>query len=320
MRILLTGSTGFIGSTLMRTLIRAGHSVRGCVSPRHHQAPNNSIVVDFARDTAINTWMPRLSDTDVVINAVGVLRNSRSNPIDAVHCDTPKALFSACAQAGIGQVIQISALGVAQGNTRYALTKRAADEHLLGLAQQHPHLEATVLRPSVVFGKGADSSTLFMQLASLPVAVFPGPMLDAQIQPISVFDLAQAVVELLAKHHKTSDLPAGLSSEAQPTTLGALEASKILECTGPQALTMGDFVASLRQQRGYSPAKVLRLPPVLTKLSARMGDMVPGVPWCTEALHMLAIDNTGNHKPLEQILGRPLIHYSQLLAQAWRDD
>ena len=66
------------------------------------------------------------------------------------------------------------------------------------------------------------------------------------------------------------------------------------------------------------PARVLRLPDVLTQLSARMGDAVPGIPWCTETLSMLGSDNVGNPAVFEQLLGRKGVHYSQLVATAWR--
>lgn len=297
MHILLTGSTGFIGRTLQAALTKAGHTVHSGVSPSARTLQPHHVPMDFARDTAPDVWLPRLQGIDAVVNAVGVLRDSSTRPIDAVHTHTPKALFDACAQAGIGRVVHISALGVAQGHTRYASTKRAADEHLLALAQAHPKLSAVVLRPSIVFGKGGASSALFMNLAQLPIALLPGPVLDAKVQPVSVHDLAQAVVALLG---------------SQQTTTG------IVECTGPQALTMGALIASLREQQGRRPAKFVRMPQALTQLSARMGDMVPAVPWCTETLTMLGSDNVGDHTVFRALLGRDAVHYSQLVATAWK--
>lgn len=297
MHILLTGSTGFIGRTLQAALTKAGHTVHSGVSPSARTLQPHHVPMDFARDTTAEVWLPRLQGIDAVINAVGVLRDSSTRPIDAVHTHTPMALFDACAQAGIGRVVHISALGVAQGHTRYATTKRAADEHLLALAKAHTKLSAAVLRPSIVFGKGGASSALFMNLAQLPIALLPGPVLDAKVQPVSVHDLAQAVVALLG---------------SQQTTTG------IVECTGPQALTMGELIASLREQQGRRPAKFVRMPQVLTQLSARMGDMVPAVPWCTETLTMLGSDNVGDHTAFRALLGRDAVHYSQLVATAWK--
>ena len=237
MRILLAGSTGFIGHTLQAALEAAGHTVHGGASPRSAGAQPGRVPMDFARDTTAAAWLPRLQGIDAVVNAVGVLRDTRARPIDAVHRDTPIALFDACAQAGVRRVVQISALGIDGSDTRYAQTKRAAETHLQALAAQGV-LRPAILRPSVVYGKGGDSSALFMNLARLPVALFPG--------------------------------------------------------------------------------LVLRLPQLLTHLSARLGDAVPQSPWCSETLAMLGSDNVGNPVVFEQLLGRPGVHYSQLVATAWR--
>ena len=296
MHILLTGSTGFIGHTLQAALERAGHTVRGGVSPRRGALQPGQVAMDFAHDTSASAWLPRLEGIDAVVNAVGVLRDTRQRPIQAVHQSTPIALFDACAQAGVQRVVQISALGIDGSPTRYAQTKLAAEAHLKQLAAQG-QLRPAILRPSVVFGKGGDSSALFMNLARLPLALFPGPVLDARVQPVSVHDLAAAVVALLGP---------------------AIAQTGTIECTGPEALTMGAFIASLRQQLGQRPATVLRLPQPLTTLSARLGDAVPPSPWCSETLAMLGSDNVGNPAQFEQLLGRPGVHYSQLVATAWR--
>ena len=295
MHILLTGSTGFIGHTLKAALERAGHTVRGGVSPRRSALQPGQVAMDFAHDTHASAWLPRLEGIDAVVNAVGVLRDTRQRPIDAVHRDTPIALFDACAQAGVQRVVQISALGIDASNTRYAQTKLAAEAHLQQLAAQGK-VRAAILRPSVVFGKGGDSSALFMNLARLPLALLPGPVLQARVQPVSVHDLAAAVVALLGP---------------------AIDQTGTIECTGPEALTMGAFIASLRQQLGHSPATVLRLPQPLTTLSARLGDAVPQSPWCSETLAMLGSDNVGNPAVFEQLLGRKGVHFSQLVATAW---
>jgi len=307
LNILLTGASGFIGRHIKAALTAAGHNVHCTVSPRHR--PHNDMTADFARDTQPDKWLKRFWlnrywGIDVVINAVGVLRDSRTRPIDAVHRDTPIALFDACAkttiQGGIGRVIQISALGIDDNPTRYARTKRAADEHLLRLAASgasHGKFSAAVVRPSVVFGYGGASSNLFMNLARLPLIGLPGPVLSAKVQPIAVTDLAAAVVAL---------------AEADDDHTG------IIPLTGPEPVKLGDFIASLRQQLGHPPARVLRLPDMLTRLSARAGDWVPISPWCSESLALLAQDNVGDAAVLRSLLGRDAVHYRQLLDAVWR--
>ncbi len=296
MNILLTGSTGFIGNTFKRALEAAGHTVRGGVSPKHKNPQADQVPMDFTRDTTPAAWLPRLHGIDAVINAVGVLRDTPGRPIDAVQRATPIALFDACAQAGVRRVVHISALGITGSSTAYAQTKLATEAHLLALAQQDK-LRPAILRPSIVFGKGGDSSALFMNLARLPIVVLPGAVIEARVQPVSVHDLARAVVALVGS---------------------ANEQTGIIECTGPEALSMGDFIASLRQQQDHGPAKVLRLPQALTMLSARIGDAVPASPWCTDSLAMLGGDSTGNPAAFEQLLGRPAVHYRDLVGTAWR--
>lgn len=294
--VLLTGATGFIGQAITSALQRAGHTVHPGLSPR--QRHGNGIPMDFAVDTQAAVWVPRLQGIDVVINAVGVLRDTAARPIDAVHHHTPAALFDACAQAGVQRVIQISALGVQELPTRYARTKRAADDHLLSLSTQPgcPFTSA-ILRPSVVFGHGGDSSALFMNLARLPVLALPEPVLRARLQPVAVTDLADGVAALVGDQAKQQG---------------------ILPCVGPEALTMAALIASLRQQCGRGPAHTVRMPQWLTRLSARAGDWIPPSPWCSETLAMLACDNTGDPAPLRTLIGREAVHYRHLVARNWQ--
>lgn len=294
MHILLTGASGFIGRAVHAALAGAGHHVRCAVSPRSAAALPGAVAVDFARDTAPAAWLPRLDGIDAVVNAVGVLRDSRARPIEAVHRDAPIALFDACAQAGVRRVVQISALGIEGNPTRYAGTKRAADAHLLALAARGA-FSATVVRPSVVFGRGGASSAFFMQLARLPLVCLPAPVLGARVQPVAVGDLAQAVAALLEREHP------GLAV-----------------CAGPEPVTLAGLIASLRAQCGHGPARVLPLPDMLTRWSARAGDLIPVAPWCSETLALLGSDNVGDAAVLRGLLGREAVHYGQLVQAAWR--
>ena len=301
LQILLTGATGFIGRHVAARLRADGHRVIEGVSPRRRPSGPDQCAMDFSQDLSASVWLPRLDGIDAVVNAVGVLRDSPRQPIDALHRDAPIALFDACAQAGLRRVVQISALGVASGDTRYASTKRAADQHLLALAARTPPagdtaLSACVVRPSVVFGQGGASSALFMNLAKLPVVVLPRPVLRALVQPVAVQDLADAVVALLGR---------------------AADRQGVVECAGPEAVAMGGLIASLRAQNGHGPARVVPLPAPLTQLSARLGDLVPASPWCSESLAMLGSDNVADAATLQALLGRTAVHYRDLVAQAW---
>jgi len=300
MNILLTGASGFVGRHIRAALEAGGHRVISAVSARHSQHLSGSISVDFAHDSSMTVWQERFeripTPIDIVINAVGVLRDTHARPIAAIHQHTPIALFDACARAGVARVIHISALGIEHSSTLYASTKRAADEHLLMLAETDK-LQATILRPSIIFGAGGASSQLFMHLARLPLLVLPQPVLTAQVQPVAVTDVAAAVAALVA----SPTPPAG-----------------IVPIVGPEPVQLGSLIASLRQQLGHSPAPMLRLPDMFTRLSARIGDTLPFSPWCSESLALLGADNIGDCAALRQLLGREATHYRAFVTTVWK--
>ena len=97
-----------------------------------------------------------------------------SASFERVHTAGPIELFRGAALAGVGRVVQVSALGVgaaaeARRSRDYLRSKRLADEALLAC-----DVDAAVVRPSLVFGPGSQSAALFATLASLPVIGLPG--------------------------------------------------------------------------------------------------------------------------------------------------
>lgn len=284
MRILVCGGTGFIGRHIVQALRAAGHEP---VLRSRHTTP----ALDYVQATDAGAWRAHLEGIDAAVNAVGVLRDSATRPMATVHDAAPRALFDACAEAGVRRVVHISALGIEGNPTRYASTKRAADAHLLALTQAG-RLDGTVVRPSVVFGAGGNSSQLFLTLARLPVLLLPRPVQRARVQPVAVRDLAEAVARLVQE-------------SAHPG---------IVELGGPRALPLGELIASLRAQQGHGPARVGTLPDWATQASARAGDWVPVSPWCSETLALLATDNVTDPRTLAALLGRPGVAPEQLVA------
>lgn len=283
MKVLVCGAGGFIGRNVVRQLRASGHSVHEGRGPE----------VDYARDLDVATWLPRLEGIDAVVNAVGVLRDSRARPMNAVHHLAPEALFRACAQQGLRRVIHISALGMEANPTLYARSKLRAEMVLRELHEQG-RLSPTIVRPSIVFGRGGASSQLFMRLARLPVLLLPGAALQALVQPVAVGDLAEACAALV-------DAQAPLH----------------LDAVGPRRLTLSGFIASLRGQLGARPATVLPLSGWMSRASARCGDHLPFQPWCSETLTLLQKDNVGQGEVFARLLGRPAVPPQDLVATSW---
>jgi len=129
-----------------------------------------------------------LKDIDIVINAVGIIAETKEQKFSDLHTKAPIALFKACELAGVKKVIQISALGTnANAITQYHKSKREADEYL-----RNSTLHYCILKPSIVYGEDGVSTELFKGLSALPVT----PIIDdgeQLLQPIYINDLVKTL-------------------------------------------------------------------------------------------------------------------------------
>ncbi len=283
MRVLVTGASGFIGRAVAEALLRRGDEV--ICAARHPPQLGDAtracatLPVDLSTVPAAEWWLPRLAGVDAVVNAVGILREQGTQTFRALHTDAPSALFQACAAAGVPLVVQVSALGADdQAQSRYHLSKKAADDCLRGL----PVL-GRIVQPSLVYGPGGPSSQLFNQLAVLPVLAFPlaGDML---VQPVHRDDVVDGVLALLR------------SSAAQPGTIAFV---------GPRPLRLRDYLAQLRAALHMGgKLRVLRLPATLFRWAAAIAGHVPGSSLDSETAAMLLRGNAAPSEPFTRLLGR----------------
>ena len=265
MKILLTGATGFIGSHLLDALRSRGHEV----------VAMSRAVVDMAHAREAD-WLPHLRGVHVVVNAVGIFRETRSATFDALHAEGPKRLFDACARAGVAKVVNVSALGADEGaETRYHLTKRAADEHLSSLPVQ-----GIVVQPSLVFGMDGASARMFLAWASLPVLPLPAGGMQI-VQPVHIDDAVHALVALVE----------------------AREPPRTVALVGPRAITLREYLQGMRQALRMSPARLLTVPAPLVRFAARIGDLVPGLLLDSSSWRMLKRGSAASPDAMHALLG-----------------
>jgi len=274
MRVLVTGAYGFIGAHITAALLAAGHEVTCAVRGARLDTrfPGiRALACDMARDIHPADWRPRLAGIDAVINAAGILRETRSDSFAAVHEAAPLALWQACVEAGIRRVIQISALGD-PADGAFIASKHRGDAALAAL-----DLDWLVLRPSLVYSaRGAYGGTsLLRALAALPgVLVLPAGGRQ-RLQPIAAEDVALAVTQALAR-------PAA--------------ARETLALVGPETLTLTAYLMAWRRWLGYGRARVLGVPRALTRLVAWCGEKFGSGPLGQTMLRML---ERGNHAGAE---------------------
>jgi uncharacterized protein YbjT (DUF2867 family) len=295
MNILLTGANGFIGRYLLAGLQAAGHhvvpAVRYPAETDRLLPAARSIKVDFNRDTRPSDWSPRLTGIDAVINCAGILQGHPGQSIEAIHATAPKALFTACRQAGVKRVIQISAISAEHSaGTAYASTKREADDFLAA-----SDLNWVILRPSLVYAEGAYGGTALLRaLAALPflIPVIGGG--DQAFQPIHVDDLTATILAILER------------SAIRQT---------IVDPVGPETLTMRRMLLDLRRWLGFLPVPVVEVPLALIRAAARTGDIL-GRTVNTTALRQLEFGNVGSLERFVDATGiQPRRWHDALLAR-----
>ena len=287
MVILLTGATGFLGGHLSRALLAAGHEViqvrrDGAFPTEQSSGPQTEtprlrhVLGDLATDHRVSDWLARLRGVDVVVNAAGILRESPGQTFQAVHVRGPCALFDACVQAGVRRVVQVSALGADEAaSSGYHLSKRVADEYLLGLP-----VCAVVVQPSLIFGSGGTSAYLFCRLAVLPVVPVPGRG-EQLIQPLHVNDAVRAMLALLGPRAPRGRLP----------------------LVGPAALSLKDFLLTLRGALGLPPARVLSVPEGWVDMLAKAASWRRRALLDADTWSMLRRGNIGDAGPVCRLLG-----------------
>lgn len=286
MRILLTGASGFIGRHLLEALLAEGHQV--VCATRKPIAGNDprmsSIHADFAEDTDKSVWLPRLADIDMVINAVGIFREAGGQTFQALHTDTPCALFAACAESGrVHTVIQLSALGADRdAASAYHLSKKAADDYLVGLP-----LRAYIVQPSLVYGKDSAGTRVFTTLASLPLCPHVGsaPQL---VQPVHVDDVVAAITALV--RYPVPVLASG-------------DTARRIPLVGPAAMPFLDYLAELRRAMRLGELRVLPLPDWLARALAMLGRLGPPGVLDQDALRMLDRGNTASPAMTARLVG-----------------
>jgi uncharacterized protein YbjT (DUF2867 family) len=287
MKILVCGATGFVGRHLTSALHSAGHTVvRGV---RKSSAPDD-IAVDYCKDTTKEAWLSKLAEIDAVINAVGVLRDSANQPMKLLLEQTPIALFSACKEAGVKRIVQVSALGIDQGiETPYFQNRRAPEGFLNALPDDIRHL---ILRPSVIYGEDGESAKMFRLLAGLPLHTLAAGG-KQRLQPVHIDDICDVVNRWLADN----------DAHSQTVT-----------CVGQEATNMRGMLDSYRQQLGHSEALHISIPAFLVGLSAHAGDFIPASPLCSDTLSMLNAGSTGDDSEFTKLLGHPPRSYRTFIS------
>ncbi len=269
------GGGGFIGRYVCEFLLKSGVRVRvASREPRtaHHIQPLGQVGqvgfvrADLAKPASI---APAVHGSTSVINLCGVLKGA----FTAVHVEGARALAEVAAAEGADSFVHISAIGADVGSqSAYGSSKGEGEA---GVRAAFPN--ATIIRPSLVFGPEDKLTNRFAGLAQLPF--LPVIAAERKFQPVYVRDLAQAIA----------------SAALEPQTHGG----KTYEIGGPQVLSMKELHEAILELTGQTP-EVVEMPSFAASLLSRFG-WLPFAPLTRDQWLMLQNDNvvSGGSKGLE---------------------
>jgi len=289
--ILITGANGFIGNHLVYSLKNDGHQVIACTHNTNNYKINDPLVkvikCDFRLNITPDSWLEKLQHVDVVINTVGIIKETPTQKFKILHQDAPIALFKACELIGIKKIITISALGAdASAFSQFHISKKIADDYLKTL-----NLNWVIIMPSIVYGSGAKSLTLFKTMAALPIT----PLIEngnQVVQPIHINDFCIAV-NLLVK----SDQPNRVK----------------IAFIGSEPITMKNIFILLKLWLGIDSCRFIQVPYSIMLIFSKIGKLLPQNPVSTESLKMLMQGNTADVTPFINYFGFKPLNLSESL-------
>lgn len=256
LRILVTGSSGFIGSALTGALANAGHFVRA--ASRKQTVLTDAPGSEWAELPDLESevdWTSLLDGIDVVIHLAAIAHRSHidSGQYTRANRVATADLVRACAQRGIKRVIFMSSIGAQAGSaadqivtekdepwpiTAYDRAKLAAEEEI-----RQAGVPYTILRPVIVYGPGAKANmAMIMRIAALPLPLPFGAFKNLR-SLLAIDNLVQAVLFCLDN----------------PDTI-----NRTFIVCDPEPITLAEMIGTLREATGRS-RNLVPVPPVAVR-------------------------------------------------------
>lgn len=257
------GGTGFIGTAAVRCLAGAGWRVR--VAARRPGSVAELDVESGVADIRDDVGVARaLEGASAVVNAVSLYAERGELTFQEIHVDGAAGLARQAREAGVERLVHVSGIGVDEHSRSQYLSARARGE----TAVREVFPDATILRPSVLFGPGDAFLSAVDRITCSPVVPLFGEG-DTRLQPVYVEDVAFAVSRALER-----DVTSG----------------RVYELGGPQVFKYREIVEKVMAHRGRH-RMLVPMPFSAWRLLADAASLLPGPPLTRDQVALLEEDN-----------------------------
>lgn len=283
--ILITGSTGYIGQHLVRRLAEQGERPR-CLARDPQKAarlfPNLSVEIVQGDTTQAETLVAAVQGVNTIVHAgfmTADRKQSPGNQYEATNVQGTAQLIKAAEGAGVARMIEISGLGTRPDKPGSYMQGRYLAEKLL----KESHLDWTIIRPSVLFGKNAPFIKGLSELIqSSPVVPLIGGG-NLMFQPIYIGDVVSIILKVLAdpEHCRHATFTVG----------------------GPDYYSFKQLVDMLMQSMHKKRLKLPAPRPLVGIGAALMEAALPSPPLTKAAMALFSFDNTTDLNSVELQFG-----------------
>jgi uncharacterized protein YbjT (DUF2867 family) len=264
------GGSGFLGRQVVRALAREGYRVRpavrrpdlaGHLQPLGRVGQIHAVQANVRYPASVEA---AVRGADVVVNLVAILFERGKQRFEAVQAQGAHTVAQAAAAAG-ARLVHVSALGASPDSPAlYGRTKAAGEAAVLGTVP-----DATIFRPSIMFGPDDDFFNRFAAMARMSPAL---PLIgggETKFQPVFVGDVAQAISRAVG---------------------GRAKGGTIYELGGPEVKSfraLMEYVLAVTERRRL----LLPLPFGLAKLQAQFLQLLPTPLLTPDQVESLRVDN-----------------------------
>ncbi|MBP6768540.1 MAG: complex I NDUFA9 subunit family protein [Reyranella sp.] len=271
-QVTVFGGSGFVGRAIVRALAQNGYQVR-VACRRIELAERIKTAGDVGQITILRTNLrvpasvaAAVSGSQAVINASGIAFQRGRQRYEAVHVAGARAIADAAKAAGVQRLVHISGIGADQRNStnKYIRSKVDAEDAIIA-----GFSDATILRPSVVFGP---EDAMFNRMAQIAAKAPFVPVVgdgSAKVQPVYVGDVGAAAVAVLAR----------------PET-----ARTVFELGGPRVYTYREIAALVLREIDRHK-RIVGVPAGLMRIAGFFAEFLPVPPLTHDQVDLLVTDN-----------------------------
>jgi len=295
-RVLVTGSTGYIGGRLTPRLVAAGADVRVLV-----RSPGKLVDVPWAGDVEVvegdltdaSTVRPAMEGVDVVYYLAHAMGGR--GDFEAAEAEAAHTVADAAREAGVGRIVYLGGLHPEGELSKHLQSRKEVGDILLASG-----VPTVALQAGVVIGSGSASFEMIRHLTDV-LPYMPAPKwVRNQIQPIAVRDVLHYLLG-------AADVPA--------------DVNRTFDIGGPDVLRYGQMMNGYALEAGLKQRPIASLPVFTPWLASQWVNLVTPVPraLAVPIIASLQYDCVVHENDIDQYVPAPaegLLRYRQAVRLA----